>query len=315
MRGGIGLGRYVVKRLILMVVTLFIIVTATFFLIHNLPGTPLKNEEKLPEAIRHQILKEYGLDQPLHVQYVKFLGMLVKGDLGKSLVYDERDIDQMLLSRFYPSAFIGLQAIIFGLLLGIVLGVLSGLYQGSWIDNLATSTAVLGVSIPSFVFAGLLSYVIGVKLGWLPPALWGSYAHTIMPSLALSGMVVAQISRYVRSEMVEVLGQDYIKTAKAKGLKRSTVVIQHALRNAMIPAITVLGPLTINILTGSLVVEKIFGVPGMGAMFVDSIIQNDYTAILGTTVFYSVLILLTIFIIDILYGLIDPRIRLTGAKE
>lgn len=298
-----------------MVVTLFIIITTTFFLIHNLPGTPLKNEEKLPEAVRKQILKEYGLDQPLHVQYFRFLGGLVQGDLGKSLVYEGRDIDQMLLDRFYPSAFIGIQAIIIGVILGIVFGILSSLYRGSWIDNLSTTLAVLGVSIPSFVLAGLLSYVVGVKLGWLPTALWGTYAHTIMPSLALAAMVVAQISRYIRTEMVEVLNQDYIKTAKAKGLKSSTIVVKHALRNAMIPAITVLGPLMINIITGSLVVEKIFGVPGMGAMFVDSILQNDYTAILGTTIFYGVLIILTIFIMDILYSLIDPRIRLTGAKE
>lgn len=309
------MGRYVLKRLVLMVVTLFIIITVTFFFIHQLPGTPLQNEEKLPDAVREQILKEYGLDQPLYVQYVHFLGGLLQGDLGKSLVYEGRDIDKMLIERFLPSAWIGIQAMIIGLSVGGLLGVLSGLYQGSWIDNLSTTFSVLGVSIPSFVFAGLLSYGVGVNLGWLPPALWGTYAHTLLPSFSLAALVIAQIARYVRTEMVDVLHQDYMKTAKAKGLKSSTILVKHALRNAVLPAVTVLGPLIIHIVTGSLVVEKIFSIPGMGSMFVDSILQNDYTAILGTTIFYGGLIVLMIFLIDLLYGLIDPRIRLANTKE
>lgn len=315
MKGETDLGRYILKRFALMMVTLFIIITVTFFFIHQLPGTPLQNEEKLPDAVREQILKEYGLDQPLHIQYFRFLGGLLRGDLGKSLVYEGRDIDEMLLERFQTSAWIGLQAILIGVTVGGILGILSGFYQGTWIDNLSTSFSVLGVSIPSFVFAGLLSYGVGVQLGWLPPALWGSYEHTILPSLSLSVLVIAQIARYVRMEMVDVLNQDYIKTAKAKGLKSSTILIKHALRNAILPAVTVLGPLTVNIITGSLVVEKIFSIPGMGAMFVDSILQNDYTAILGTTIFYGGLIILVILLIDLLYGLIDPRIRLTGKRE
>lgn len=314
-KGEIHLGRYVLKRLVLMIMTLFLIITATFFFIHQLPGTPLQNEEKLPDAVREQILKEYGLDQPLHVQYLRFLQGLARGDLGKSLVYEGRDIDEMLLDRFQTSAVIGIQAIVFGVSVGGILGVLSGFFRGTWIDNLATSFSVLGVSVPSFVFAGLLSYGVGVKLGWLPPALWGSYEHTILPSLSLSVLVIAQVARYVRAEMVDVLSQDYIKTAKAKGLKSSLILVKHALRNAILPAVTVLGPLTVNLITGSLVVEKIFSIPGMGAMFVDSILQNDYTVILGTTIFYGGLIILMVALIDLLYGWIDPRIRLTGKRE
>ena len=309
------MGWYILKRFVLMVITLFLIITVTFFFIHQLPGTPLQNEEKLPDAVREQILKEYGLDQPLHIQYVQFLRGLLRGDLGKSLVYEGRDIDEMLWERFRTSAAIGIQAIIIGVVIGTTLGVLSGLYQGRWIDHLSTSFSVLGVSIPNFVFAGLLSYIVGVKLGWLPPALWGTYQHTILPSLSLSVLVIAQIARFVRTEMIDVLKQDYIKTAKAKGLKASTILVKHALRNALLPAVTVLGPLTINIITGSLVVEKIFSIPGMGSMFVDSILQNDYTAILGITIFYGSLIVGVIFLIDLLYGFIDPRIRLSGAKE
>jgi oligopeptide transport system permease protein len=298
-----------------MVLTLWIIVTATFFLMHSLPGTPLKNEEKLPPLIREQIMETYGLNDPLPVQYVNFMKRLVQGDFGKSLSHDGRSVTEMLLEGFEASAFIGAQALVFGVLVGLLLGVGAALRRGGWLDNVATVIAVGGISIPSFVMAALLSYWVGVKWQILPAALWGSYEHTILPSLALSFTVIAQMSRYVRTEMVEVMDQDYMKTAKAKGLGRQAIVFRHALRNALIPAITVLGPLAVNIITGSLVVETIFAVPGIGLFFVESIQVNDYTLIMGVTIFYSILILATIFLVDILYGIIDPRIRLTGAKE
>ena len=298
-----------------MVLTLWIIVTATFFLMHSLPGTPLKNEEKLPPLIREQIKEAYGLNDPLPVQYVNFMKRLVQGDFGKSLSYDGRSVTEMLLQGFEASAFIGGQALVFGVLVGLLLGVGAALRRGGWLDNVATVIAVGGISIPSFVMAALLSYWVGVKWQILPAALWGSYEHTILPSLALSFTVIAQMSRYVRTEMVEVMDQDYTKTAKAKGLGRQAIVYRHALRNALIPAITVLGPLAVNIITGSVVVETIFAVPGIGEFFVQSIQVNDYTLIMGVTIFYSILILATILLVDILYGIIDPRIRLTGAKE
>ncbi|MEK4799675.1 ABC transporter permease [Thermoactinomyces sp. FSL K6-2592] len=307
--------RYILSRLGYMVLTLWIIVTATFFLMHSLPGTPLKNEEKLPPLIREQIMETYGLNDPLPVQYVNFMKRLVQGDFGKSLSHDGRSVTEMLLEGFEASAFIGGQALVFGVLVGLLLGVGAALRRGGWLDNVATVIAVGGISIPSFVMAALLSYWVGVKWQILPAALWGSYEHTILPSLALSFTVIAQMSRYVRTEMVEVMDQDYMKTAKAKGLGRQAIVFRHALRNALIPAITVLGPLAVNIITGSLVVETIFAVPGIGLFFVESIQVNDYTLIMGVTIFYSILILATIFLVDILYGIIDPRIRLTGAKE
>lgn len=307
--------RYVLTRLGYMVLTLWIIVTATFFLMHSLPGTPLKNEEKLPPLIREQIMETYGLNDPLPVQYMNFLGRLVQGDLGKSLSYDGRSVTEMLLEGFEVSSFIGAQALLFGVLVGLLLGIGAALRRGGWLDNLATVIAVGGISIPSFVMAALLSYWVGVKWQILPAGLWGTYQHTILPSLALSFTVIAQMSRYVRTEMVEVMDQDYMKTAKAKGLGRRAIVFRHALRNALIPAVTVLGPLAVNIITGSLVVETIFAVPGIGEFFVQSIQVNDYTLIMGVTIFYSILILSTIFIVDILYGIIDPRIRLASAKE
>lgn len=306
--------RYTLKRLGYMVVTLWIITTATFVLMHLLPGDPLRSE-KVPPEVRAQILKQYGLDQPLPVQYVKFLGNVVQGDLGKSLTFDGRSVTDMILEGFGPSAFIGTQGLLFGVVIGLILGAVSALKRGSLIDNASTVLAVLGVSIPNFVMAALLSYYVGVVWGILPPALWESYEYSILPSLALSFPVMAQISRYTRTEMVEVLDQDYMKTAKAKGLERSAIIVRHALRNALIPAVTILGPLAVNIITGSLVVEQIFAIPGMGELFVTSVFNNDYTLTMGVTIFYSVLIVTVIFLVDLLYGVIDPRIRLSGAKE
>jgi oligopeptide transport system permease protein len=307
--------RYTLKRLGYMVVTLWLIITITFFIMHLLPGTPLKNEEKIPPQVREQILEQYGLKDPLPVQYVKFMGNLLQGDLGKSMTLDGREVVEFIAQGFPVSAFVGSQAVIFGTLIGLLLGTIAGLNRGKLVDNAAIIVAVLGVSVPSFVMGGFLSYFVGVKLQWLPTGLWESYESSILPSLALSFGVIAQISRYVRTEMVEVLDQDYMKTAKAKGLNRSTVIIRHALRNALIPAVTVLGPLAVNIITGSLVIEQIFALPGLGKFFVQSIQQNDYTMIMGVTVFYSALIIIVIFLVDLLYGLIDPRIRISGAKE
>jgi oligopeptide transport system permease protein len=297
-----------------MLITLWVIATATFVMMKALPGDPLRSE-KVPPEVRKQILEQYGLNDPIPVQYLKYLGNIVQGDFGKSLTFDGRSVTEMLLDGFQASAFIGLQGLAFGVIIGLLLGVISALRRGTWVDNASAVTAVLGYSVPNFVLGALLSYYVGVVWGILPPGLWESYESTILPSLALSFPVMSQISLYTRTEMVEVLDQDYMKTAKAKGLERSTIIFRHALRNALIPAITILGPLAINILTGSLVIEKIFAVPGMGELFVNSIVNNDYTLIMGVALFYSVLIVTMIFVVDLLYGVIDPRIRISGAKE
>lgn len=310
-----GMGRFVLQRILYMIITLWVIITATFFLMHNLPGSPLQNEERIPPQLKESILKQYGLDQPLPVQYIKYLGGLFTGDLGASFQYNGRSVTDLIMQGFPASLQLGVQAILFGVIIGLALGCLAALRRGSWMDNTATTIAVLGISIPSFVMAALLSYYVGVKWGILPPGLWGSFQHSILPSLALSFMVVATISRYIRTEMLEVLGQDYMKTARAKGLSRFTALTRHALRNALIPAITVMGPMIVNLITGSMVVEQIFSVPGMGWMFVKSIQVNDYTAIMGVTIFYSFLVVLSMFIVDILYGIVDPRIRLAKGRE
>src|SRR5690625_554535 len=304
------MSKYIVKRLFYMVITLFIIITITFFLMKLLPGTPFSNPEKLSEKQLEIMNTKYGLDQPLAVQYVTYVGNLLQGDLGLSFQSQGRTVIDVIAIRIGPSALIGAQAIIIGFMLGLVLGVISALKHNTMLDYGAVFIAVLGMSIPSFVFAALMQYFIGVKLGWLPVALWKGYSYSIMPSIALSVMVIATVARFIRSEMLEVLGQDYVLTARAKGIREEVVIIKHVLRNALIPAVTVVGPLTVSIMTGTLVIEKIFAVPGLGEQFTLSILVNDYSVIMGITLFFSALFIMVIFIVDILYVMLDPRITL-----
>ncbi|MFD1039519.1 oligopeptide ABC transporter permease [Virgibacillus byunsanensis] len=306
---------YIFQRIGYMLITLFIVISVTFFLVKLLPGTPFSNPEKLSEQQLVLMNEKYGLDKPAAIQYVKYIGNLVTGDLGLSYQYDGRSVNSILSSRIGPSALIGFQALIIGTLIGLILGIISALKHNSFLDYGSVFIAVLGMSIPSFVFAALMQYYIGVKLGWLPAALWQGYEYTMMPSIALSVMVVATVARFIRTEMLEVLGQDYIITAKAKGLTESAVVIKHVIRNALIPVVTMLGPLAVAIMTGTLVIEKIFAVPGLGEQFTKSVLVNDYSVIMGITLMYSALFIGVVFLVDILYGMIDPRISLKGGHK
>jgi oligopeptide transport system permease protein len=307
--------KYTIQRVVYMIITLLLIATATFFLMKLLPGSPLTNQERLSPEQQQIILDKYGLNDPLPVQYVNYMTNLMQGDLGLSFQYDNRPVTSIIGDRIGPSAQLGFQAMVLGTIVGILLGIVAALKHNTWADYGATVLAVLGISIPSFVFAALLQYVVGVKLEWLPVALWGEFKHTILPTLALTVSVVATVARYMRTEMIEVLGSDYILLAKAKGISQTATVFKHAVRNAMIPIITIMGPMTVSVMTGSLVVERIFAVPGLGEQFVLSINTNDYTVIMGTTLFFSVLFIGVIFLVDILYGVIDPRIRLAGGKK
>ncbi|WP_040226123.1 oligopeptide ABC transporter permease [Bhargavaea cecembensis] len=307
--------RYLLKRFLYSVITLFIIVTATFLLMQLLPGTPYSNAEKLSDSQRAILDAKYGLDKPVAVQYITYIGNLLQGDLGYSFQYQGRTVMSMIGDRVGPSAFIGLQGLVFGAILGLILGIVSALRHNTWLDYSSVTLAVLGMSIPSFVFAALMQYYIGVKLGWLPVALWENYWSTIMPSLALSVTVTATVARFIRSEMLEVLGQDYVTTARAKGLNESGVIWKHVIRNALIPVVTMLGPLAVSIMTGTLVIEKIFGVPGLGEQFTLSILVLDYSVIMGITLFYSALFIAVVFIVDVLYGFLDPRIDLKGGSQ
>src|SRR5215204_1447727 len=302
--------RYVATRVVYMFVALFIIISVTWFISKLLPGTPFADQKLTPES-RAQLFDKYGLDEPWPVQYGKYMLNVAQGDLGNSYYFQSKPVTEIILARLPVSAFVGIQAIVIGLVLGIV----AALRHNSFWDSAATVVAILGVSVPSFVLGPILQYWLGVKLGWFPIAFFESWWHSVLPSLALSVFVISTVARFVRTEMLEVMGQDYITLARAKGISGLGVILKHVLRNALIPLVTVLAPLTIYIVTGSLVVEQIFAVPGIGEEFVRSILVNDYAMILGTTIFFSVLFILALLIQDILYGMIDPRIRVSGAKE
>jgi oligopeptide transport system permease protein len=306
--------RYVARRLVYMIVALFIIVSVTFFISKALPGTPFA-DPKLSPQVREQLFEKYGLDEPLYVQYAKYMANVARGDLGNSYYFEGRSVSQLILQRLPVSAFIGVQAVIFGLVVGLVLGIVAALWHNTLWDTLAVVVAILGVSVPTFVLGPLLQYWLGLKLGWFPIAFFESWIYSVLPSLTLSVFVVSTVARFMRTEMLEVMGQDYITLAKAKGLSGLAVILKHVLRNAMIPLITVMAPLTIYLIVGSLVVEQIFAVPGIGEQFTQSVLVNDYSMILGTTIFFSVMFILALLIQDILYGIIDPRIRVAGAKE
>ncbi|MBY0148101.1 oligopeptide ABC transporter permease [Neobacillus niacini] len=307
--------RYILRRVWYMLLTLFIIATASFFLMKILPGSPLNAEDKLSEEQKEIILEKYGLNDPVPVQYAKYLGGLVQGDLGVSFKFDNTPVTQILVDRIGPSALLGFQALIVGSILGIFLGLMASIFRNSPIDFSSTIIAVIGTSIPSFVFAGLLQYVFAVKLGWFPVALWGTFEHTILPTIALAIHPLATAARFTRTEMVEVLHSNYIITARAKGVAESGIILKHGLRNALIPLITVLGPMAVGLMTGSMVIEQIFAIPGIGEQFVTSVMVNDYPTIMGTTLLFAFGFILIILIIDLLYGLIDPRIRLAGGSK
>ncbi len=306
--------RYVAKRVAYMVVTLFVIASITFFISKMLPGTPFA-DDKLTPQVRAQLFAKYGLDEPLYVQYVKYMVNVVQGDLGNSFYFENRPVMQMILQGLPVSMFVGVQAVIFGLVAGMVLGIVAALRHNTFWDTLAVVLAVVGVSAPTFVLGPILQYWLGLKLGLFPIAFFESWMHSVLPSLVLSVFVVSTVARFIRSEMLEVMGQDYITLAKAKGLSGLAVIIRHVLRNSLIPLVTVMAPLTVYIITGSLVVEQIFQVPGIGEFFVTSIFVSDYSMILGTTLFFSVMFILALLIQDILYGIIDPRIRVSRVKE
>ena len=307
--------KYILKRIFYMVVTLFLIATITFFLMKLLPGSPYANEENLTDAQLQIMNAKYGLDKPVWMQYLIYLGGLVRLDLGMSFQYNSTVLN-LLSSRVGPSFQIGLQALIFGMGMGTVLGLVAAMKQNTIVDTGATFFAIIGRSVPSFVFAVVLQLVFGVIFPILPIALWNQgFISSILPTLALSISPVADSARFIRTEMVEVLQSDYMELARAKGLSRMEVVMKHGVRNALIPLVTIAGPMLVGLMTGSMVIENIFAIPGIGEQFVKSILTNDYPTIMGVTMMYSFLLVVTILIVDLLYGFIDPRIRLTQGGE
>ena len=307
--------KYILKRIFYMIITLFLIATITFFLMKLLPGSPYANEENLTDAQLQIMNAKYGLDKPVWMQYLIYLGGLVRLDLGMSFQYNSTVLN-LLSSRVGPSFQIGLQALIFGMGMGTLLGLVAAMKQNTIVDTGATFFAIIGRSVPSFVFAVVLQLVFGVIFPILPLALWNQgFISSILPTLALSISPVADSARFIRTEMVEVLQSDYMELARAKGLSRMEVVMKHGVRNALIPLVTIAGPMLVGLMTGSMVIENIFAIPGIGEQFVKSILTNDYPTIMGVTMMYSFLLVVTILIVDLLYGFIDPRIRLTQGGE
>lgn len=311
------MARYIIKRIGYMILTLWIITTITFFLMHSIPGDPLAHMAKnLPEQIKANYYKKYGLDQPVIVQYGKFMkNLITEGDLGQSLRYPGRSVTDTILTHSKVSGRLGFQAIAIGITIGIILGIIAALFRNKWPDYLVMFIAILGITVPIFIIASILQYLFSVKFQILPTTGWGELKHTIIPTIALAFGSIATYARYMRSNVLEVINQDYILTAKAKGVSPFNIVVKHVLRNAILPAITIIGPQLAGIFTGSFVIERIFGIPGLGSYYVTSINDRDYTMIIGTTVFYAALFVVAQLVTDILYGIVDPRIRVSGKDE
>ncbi len=293
-----------------MAATILVITTLTFVLMKVIPGSPFNEERGTNEAVQKNLEAYYHLDDPLIFQYIIYLKSIITFDFGPSIKKPSDSVNDMLERGFPVSFELGMTAIVIAVISGLVLGVIAALRRNGFLDYAAMSLAVLGISIPNFILATLLIQQFAVNLKLFPAATWTSPIHMVLPTAALAVGPMAIIARLTRSSMVEVLTQDYIRTAKAKGLSPFKIIVKHALRNALMPVITVLGTLVASILTGSFVIEKIFAIPGMGKYFVESINQRDYPVIMGTTVFYSVILIIMLFLVDLAYGLLDPRIKL-----
>jgi len=310
LKGAENLGKYIIRRLISMIITLVFVASITFFLMHAVPGGPFQSEKALPEAVIQALNEKYHLDDPLWKQYLDYMKGVFTFQLGPSFKRVGTTVNDLIVAGFPYSAKLGFFATLAIVALGIPAGIISALKSNKWEDYLVTILATLGVAVPSFVLGALFIYVFSSKLGWLPAFGLTSWKHYIGPVIALSGFSLAFVARLTRSSVLEVMQQDYIRTARAKGLPEIVVIVKHALKNALIPVVTYLGPMIAAMMTGSFIVEKIFAIPGMGKYFVESVSSRDYTVLMGTTIFYAAFSITMIFVVDIAYGFIDPRIKL-----
>ena len=302
--------KYILKRLVISIITIWLIATCSFFLLRTLPGNPFSTTQLLSVEMQERMMSYYGLDRPLIEQYFTFMKNLLHGDFGYSLKYVGQSVNGIIAEKFPVSAQLGIQAYLLSFPIGVLFGIIAARRRGRAIDYTLVGFSVLGVSVPAFILASLLQYVFAIKLKLFPVALWSSFRHTILPTIALSIGSIAGKTRLMRTLMLEVLTEDYVKTAKAKGLPTWRIIWSHQVRNAIIPMIPSLGMEIVSILMGSFVVEQIFAVPGIGAFFVTSVQSLDYTMTLGLTVFFGVFVVAANFIIDLIYGLVDPRIRI-----
>jgi oligopeptide transport system permease protein len=305
------MGAYVTRRILTSIPTLLVIVTVAFFMMRIAPGGPFDRERALPPEIEKNVLAAYDLDQPLILQYRDYLFGVLQGDFGPSFKYRDFTVAELLWTGFPASLKVGGIAILLAIAVGITLGTLAALRQNSGFDHAVMATAMTGITIPNFVMAPLLTLVFGVHLGLLPVAGWngGAPQNLVLPVIALALPQIAYIARLTRGSMIEVLHANYVRTARAKGLRERIVVVRHALKGALLPVVSYLGPATAQVVTGSVVIETIFGIPGIGRYFIQGALNRDYTLVMGTVIVFAVLIILLNLIVDLLYGLLDPKVK------
>ena len=303
------MAKYIAKRVVAAVLTLWALVTIVFFLVRLMPGDPFTSA-KLTEQVAENMRSYYGFDKPLLVQYFVYMGNLLRGNFGYSMKYTNKTVNYIIGQTFPFSADLGIRALVLAISIGLVLGIIAARNRGKKIDFFCVIVAVIGTSIPDFIMGAFLQYFFGIKWGLLPVAKYNGIEYTILPALALSFYTLASVSRIMRSSMLEVVQQDFIKTARTKGLSEMRITCKHQIRNAIMPVMTVLGPTVASVLTGTFVLESIFAIPGMGKYYVESVSVNDYSMVLGMTVFYGIFLVTANLIVDILYGVADPRVRI-----
>lgn len=304
--------RYLLRRLAWFIPTLFIIITLAFFMMRMVPGSPLATEENMPAQIRANLEAAYYLDRSLWEQYLRYLQNVARGDFGPSFQYTDYSVTDLIWLGFPASLQLGGIAMLLATVFGVMLGALAALRQNSWVDHTTMAGAMTGITIPNFVMAPLLTLVFAVMLGWLPAGGWGrgAWENKVLPIVALALPQIAYIARLTRGSMIEVLRSNYVRTARAKGLQERLVVYRHAIRGAILPVVSYLGPAIAGIITGSVVIERIFGIPGIGRYFVEGALNRDYTLVMGVVIFYAILIIVLNLLVDLLYAVLDPKVRL-----
>ena len=309
--------KFIGKRLAYAILTLFLIATATFFLVAGAPGDPIAAKVgQMPEQAQEIIEKKYGLDKPVFQRYTTYMkNLITTGDFGESIVYTGKSANDVIKENTWTSAKIGLLAILFQVTIGVALGMIAALNRGKPVDHVIRVLVVLAICVPSFVFAAVLQYFLAFKWKLVPVFGWGQLKHYILPVAAYAIGGIASYTKYTRSSMISVIGEDYIVTAQAKGCKRKRIVKKHVLRNSMIPIITMIGPAISGVFAGSFILEKMFSIPGLGFYYVKAVSDNDFTMIIGLTIFFAILFVGALIVVDILYGIADPRIRVAKGKK
>jgi oligopeptide transport system permease protein len=302
---------YIGRRFLWIIPVLFTVSIITFFLMHAVPGGPWDRDKRLPQATQDRLNAKYGLDQPIYVQYITWAGKFVQGDLGPSYRYTDRTVNEIVADGFWTTVQLGVMAFILSVLVGIPLGIFAALGHNRGPDYVSTSLSIVGIATPSFVLAILLIVFFAVQLGWFPTGGWKGPQYWVLPTIALAGFPIAVIARYTRASMLEVTRKDYIRTAHSKGLGDRAVVSRHMIRNALIPVVTILGPTLAFLVTGSFIIETIFGIPGIGRYYITSIAQKDYGVLMAMTILYAFAVAFLNLVVDVMYAYIDPRIRYT----